>query len=137
MVTYSALAALLVAMIITILSITLFRKKGPWGSAWTFFLLLFLMLWTVSLYVRSFGPVYLGIAWFPLIIAGVMIALLLAAVLPDANQWRDESLRDTQTGKIRKEENPPARKVGKIYWVLIIALLIAIIVGMINPQMAM
>lgn len=138
MVTYSALAALLVAMLITIVSVSLFRRRGPWGSGWTMFLILFLALWAVSLYVRSFGPVYLGVAWFPIIIVGILLALLFAAVLPDANQWRDESLRESKTGRISKDDSEKgSAKAGKLYWVLIIFLVVSIIIGMINPQMAL
>ncbi|HYG01192.1 MAG TPA: hypothetical protein VD927_02050 [Chryseosolibacter sp.] len=138
MVTYSALAALLVAMLITIISVSLFRRRGPWGSGWTMFLVLFLVLWAVSLYVRSFGPIYLGVAWFPIIIVGILLALLFAAVLPDANHWRDESLRETKSGRIANPEGgKPNAKVGKLYWVLIIMLVVFIVMGMINPQMAL
>lgn len=135
-VTYSALAALVVALLLTVLSVVVFRKTGPWGSGWMLFVILFLALWTVSLYVRSLGPVYLGVAWFPMLIAGILLALLFAAVLPDANHWRDESIRDTPERKFARTYLRARSGVNKVYWVLIIFLVVAIIIGMMNPQMA-
>jgi hypothetical protein len=132
-------AALVVALVITAISVALGRR-GPWGSVWTFFLVMFLSLWIVAIYIRASGPVYFGIAWTPIFVAGILFALLLAAALPDANHWRDEILRDSDTGKVVELNNEPnlsIKPLGKFFWVLIILMVVAIIVGMINPQAAL
>jgi hypothetical protein len=133
------IAALLIALLITSVAALIFRKKGPWGTTWTFFLFLFLALWTVSIYIKNVGPVYWGIAWLPLLFAAVVIALLLVSIIPDANHWRDESLSDSKTSKVSsvKEISDVSRAHSGGFWVMIVILIIAIVLGMANPQMAL
>lgn len=134
------IAALLIALLITAISALIFRRTGPWGTAWTFFLFLFLALWTVSIYIRNVGPVYWGIAWLPLLFSAVVLALLLVTIIPSANRLRDESFTNAKTGnlnpaeKIRDSSEP---RSGRLFWILIVILIVAIVVGMVNPQMAL
>jgi amino acid transporter len=130
------ISALVVSVVITVIAVVAGRK-GPWGTAWTFFLILFLSLWIVSIYIRSVGPVYLGIAWVPIIIAGILLAVLLAAAIPDTN--RDQSLRDTQSSKVSQADEQDVRNtsVGRFFWILILLMITAIIIGMMNPQPAL
>ena len=135
------IAVLLIAWFITAIAALVFRRRGPWGTVWTFFLFLFLALWTVSIYIRNVGPVYWGIAWLPLLVSAIIFALLLVSIIPDANHWRDESLRDSETSKvssveeIRRTTSRPRH--GGLFWFMIVILIIAIVVGMVNPQMAL
>jgi hypothetical protein len=134
------IAALVIALFITAITALIFRKKGPWGTTWTFFLLLFLTLWAVSIYVRGVGPVYWGIAWLPLIIAGIILAVVLASVIPNANQLRDEVFTDSATSAARtpkKIREGSARRKANWFWIMIVILILAIMVGMVNPQMAL
>ncbi|HKZ38510.1 MAG TPA: hypothetical protein VJ184_12710 [Chryseolinea sp.] len=133
------IAALLIALLITAIAALIFRRRGPWGTAWTFFLFLFLALWTVSIYIKTVGPVYWGIAWLPLLFAAVVIALLLVSIIPDANHWRDESLSESKTnqGSSVKEIRDVSRAHSGGFWLMIIILIIAIVLGMANPQMAL
>ncbi len=135
------IAVLLMALFITAIAALVFRRRGPWGTVWTFFLFLFLALWTVSIYIRNVGPVYWGIAWLPLLVSALIFALLLVSIIPDANQWRDESLREPEASKvstveeIRRTTSRPGH--GGLFWLMIVILIIAIVVGMLNPQMAL
>jgi hypothetical protein len=132
-------AALIIALIITVIAAALGRK-GPWGAAWSLFLVLFLGLWLVTLFLRAVGPVYYGIAWVPLLIAGVLLALLLVAAIPDANHWRDASIRNTDSGKVgdvREDRQLSGSGVSGFFWVLIMLMVMAIIIGMLNPQAAL
>ena len=137
------IAAIVLALLITTIAALGFGKSGPWGSRWTFFLILVLALWTVSIYVRTIGPVYWNVAWVPLVFFALVMALLLIVIIPmpDANHWRDESIYDSQQRQVtyvkapaRDGTRPPA--MG-LFWGIVIALIIAIIVGMANPQMAL
>jgi hypothetical protein len=133
------LAALVVALLLTVISVAIGRR-GPWGASWAFFLVLFLALWMVAIYIPAAGPVYLGIAWLPIIIAGILLALLLAAAIPDVNHWRDESIRDTETSKVTGLDNKPdirQTRIGRFFWILILLMVAAIIIGMTNPQPAL
>lgn len=137
--TFSGLiAALVVAIVMTVIVVALGRR-GPWGSAWTFFLVIFLALWIVSIYIRSVGPVYYGIAWMPIIIAGTLLALLLAAAIPDANHWRDRNIRERKESPADSGEAAllPQTGAGRFFWILILLMIMAIIIGMTNPQPAL
>lgn len=130
---YSGLvAALLISAFLTVISVFLLRKKGPWGSAWTLFLVVFLTLWAVSIYLAPVGPIYQGVAWVPLIIAGILLTLLLIASMPGANEWRDESME-----KERAPKKVTEAKASKLFWILIVLLAMAVMIGMMNPQKAL
>jgi hypothetical protein len=130
---YSGLvAALVISAFLTIISVFLLRKKGPWGSAWTLFLVVFLGLWAVSIYLAPVGPTYQGVAWAPLLIAGVLLTLLLIASMPGANEWRDESM---EAERSPNKVTPP--KASRLFWILIVLLAIAVMIGMMNPQKAL
>jgi hypothetical protein len=129
---YSGLfAAALIALILTVVAVFFLGKRGPWGSIWTFFLVLFLTLCTVSIYVAPIGPVYWGVAWIPITIAGIIATILLIAAMPHPHADRDE----VHVGK--NTTDVPATPAGRFFWVLIILVIIAIVVGMLNPQSAL
>jgi hypothetical protein len=129
-------AAALIALILTVSSVFFLGKRGPWGSIWTFFLVLFLTLWTVSIYVAPIGPVYWGIAWVPLTIAGLIVAMLLIAAMPHATSGRDE-VSETVVPDVKPQPDSYGSRVGRFFWTLIILFVIAIMVGMLNPQRAL
>lgn len=130
---YSGLvAALLISFFLTIISVFLLRKKGPWGSAWTLFLVVFLALWAVSIYLAPVGPIYYGVAWAPLLIAGIILTLLMLVTMPGANEWRDESLEAKRPAKQHKQAT-----ASPLFWVIIILLVIAVMIGVFNPQKAL
>jgi hypothetical protein len=138
MTTYSGLfAAALIALILTVVSVFFLGKRGPWGSIWTFFLVLFLTLSTVAIYVAPIGPVYWGIAWIPITIAGVIITVLLIAAMPHPDNKRGLPNGDTDVTKVNSKTDFPTTPVGRFFWALIILFVIAIIVGMANPQVAL
>lgn len=127
-------AAALIALVLTVVSVFFLRKRGPWGSIWTFFLVLFLALCTVAIYVAPIGPVYWGIAWIPITIAGIIITILLLAAMPHherSDVSPTEKVSQTPTDKSR------VTPVGRFFWALIILFIIAIMVGMLNPQLAL
>ena len=128
------LAALVVAVVMTGIIVALGRK-GPWGTVWTFFLVLFLALWIVSLYVRAVGPVHFGIAWLPIVIGGLLLTVLLLAVVPDANFRRNERLQ--KEVEVDQSNELQSTGVGRFFWVLIFLMVAAIMIGMMNPQPAL
>jgi 1,4-dihydroxy-2-naphthoate octaprenyltransferase len=67
----------------------------------------------------------------------MLLAFLLAAAIPDANEWRDESIRDTETSKITDVTTRRSARGIKWYWILIAIMIMLILVGMINPQKAL
>jgi hypothetical protein len=136
-VAYSGLfAAALIALVLTITSVFFLGKRGPWGSIWTFFLVLFLTLWTVSIYVAPIGPVYWGVAWIPVVLAGIIVTALLIAAMPHNEKGYNE--REVDVAGVRNEpDRSSTHGAGKFFWVLIILFVAAIIIGMVNPQKAL
>jgi hypothetical protein len=131
-------AAALISLILTVVSVFFLGKRGPWGSIWTFFLVLFLTLCTVSIYVAPIGPVYWGIAWIPITIAGIIVTILLIAAMPHVPiDKRDKINKNTATTEIDIRSDFPGTPVGRFFWALIILFVIAIIIGMANPQLAL
>lgn len=127
-------AALLISLMLTIFSVVLLGRKGPWGSAWSFFLVLFLALWTISIYVAPAGPMYWGISWTPIIIAGILLALLLVASMPDSTSTKNKTDLNRE---LKEPVYVKATPVGRFFWVLIVLLAMAIMIGMLNPQKAL
>jgi hypothetical protein len=134
------IVALIIAIFITGLAALGIRRKGPWGSVWTFFLFTFLAMWTSTIYVRGVGPVYYGIAWLPLLFLSIILFVLL--VVPGANRFRDDAIGNA--GSMKVVSAPNANEVaranrvsptaGKFFWIMITLLIIAIILGIINPK---
>ena len=91
-----------------------FRRPGPWGIVW-FFLLVFLGAWAFGSWVQPVGPVAWGVAWVPILIAAVLIALIVAAVPPIDR-------RTTPAGG----EPSTASGAGTFFWLLVILLLIVV-----------
>ena len=133
---YSGLfAAALIALVLTVASVFFLGRKGPWGSMWTFFLVLFLTLSTVSIYVAPIGPVYWGIAWIPIVVAGIIVTLLLMAAMP--HPVHKDARGDSDASEVYAKPDFPVTPVGRFFWVLVILFVIAIIIGMANPQSAL
>jgi signal transduction histidine kinase len=137
MMNYGLFAALAIAFVLTAAAVLIFKRRGPWGAAWTFFLFLFLALWITSIYLPNVGPIYWGIAWVPILVVGTLLVFLLAAAIPGANEWRDESIRDGETSKITEVKTKQPSPGIRWYWILIAIMISLILVGMINPQKAL
>lgn len=130
------LAAIFIAVLIAAIFYYGFSSRGPWGSFWTFFLVLLLVIWAASLWTRPVGPVYWGVAWVPLFFVGLIFALLLAAI-PTADSTPEEEelvdrevvVEDPDIQRRREAEVASAAAIGWIFWVFILILFTAIIIG--------
>lgn len=74
--------AFLIAAFFVIVGVFAFDRRGPWGSGWSFFALLFLMTWAFGLWLVPFGPTAWGVAFIPFLMAGLFFAVLFAALPP-------------------------------------------------------
>jgi len=116
------LFALLVSVLLTaIFLLSLGRKESRQGFL-LFFLLVFLAAWAGGLWVTPVGPSVWGVYWVPFLFAGLMFALLLAATAPSR---RPRSLREA--AEQASQEEQVERAVGWLFWVLVAALVAAII----------
>lgn len=114
------LGALLIALILVGIFSLGFRQRGPWGSFWTFFLILFLLVWAISLWTAPVGPIFWHIAWLDLLFIGLVFAFLLTAVSSTAK--RDSKSEETEN----TEAVEMAVAVGVFFWLTALLLIIAI-----------
>ncbi|MBD3379001.1 MAG: hypothetical protein GF408_00870 [Candidatus Omnitrophica bacterium] len=113
---------LVIAGFLTILFAGVFRRVGPWESVFAFFIVLFLAIWAISLWLAPAGPVFLGVYWFPVIIIGFILALLLAASAPPRPpRTAEEAVEEAE------KEAAAERSIDALFWVLLVILLLAIL----------
>lgn len=120
------LFAAVFAVLLTLIFSTLFRRKGPWSRGLVFFLVVFLAAWAGGVWLVPFGPTLFGVTWLPFLIAGLFVALILAAALPP--QMTEEPSKK----KIVLEKRTDAveqKRFDAFFFLLIGALLIAVILG--------
>lgn len=117
--------ALFFALLLSALFIVLFRTKGPWSSVVIFFLVIFLATWAGGAWLAPFGPAPWGIPFLPFLLVGLVLALLLAAATPSAEEESTVELEDPK--EMREERATAARTLGLFFWVLIGTLLVIII----------
>jgi hypothetical protein len=103
-----------------------FKKTGPWGSFWSFILIIFLGTLFVDAWAEPLGPLYYGVAWFDLIFVGLIFAFFLAAATPRSPRKRDEQIIVEEAPA---ETGSAAAALGVFFWFLLIFFLIAIFFG--------
>jgi hypothetical protein len=132
------IGSLFIAVFITGIFYFALKSHGPWGSIWTFFFVVLLIIWAASLWLNPAGPVFLGVAWVPMLIIGFLVGLLFIALpkAPDSRQPFERNRRqENEIGDDPRElsgEPAPddtAIKVSGIFWVLILALFFAVLLG--------
>ena len=140
MIIIDLILALIIALILTSLLVPLGRfhsprtgERGLIGFVFILFLL-FVFTWAGGLWVAPFGPVIFGVTWMPFVLAGLILALILAAVLPRREPPRSEHFREgaseDKCNAVRREEHREAEEarvaIGLSFVVAVIALLLAI-----------
>ncbi|HSH53060.1 MAG TPA: hypothetical protein VK982_15140 [Bacteroidales bacterium] len=108
------------ALLIGAIFYYLFRSSGPWGSFWSFLLILILAGIAANVWISPVGPYYQGVAWFPVLFVILLFALLIAAATPS---------RRTRIESEAERVEPEAVALGGFFWILMIFLFIAVIWG--------
>lgn len=125
------LAIVIFALVIGSLFFFGFKRTGPWGSFWSFILILFLGMWIVDIWVSPYGPQYYGIAWLDLLLVGLLLAFLLAAATPTTYvppEGRD--ITDAELVKIQQREMsrwPTA--IGVFFWIMLLFFISLVLIG--------
>jgi hypothetical protein len=86
---------------------------------------LFLGTWAGGLWITPFGSPWLGVYWMPFLVAGLFVALLVAAT--DQSSRRSYERKETEPDHV--EHAALATAFGLLFWILIMALAIAIVAG--------
>ncbi len=124
------IGAILIAILVGSVFYYLFKSRGPWGSAWTFFLVLFVGIWFLAALTDPVGPVYWQVAWFDFLFFGLLFALILTAATPSS---ADRERMRVYYSNLKKEEvDAPsaAVAVGIWFWIMIFIFFITGIVAM-------
>lgn len=106
-----------------------FKRTGPWGGFWIFLLLLFLVAWAARLWVLPVGPVFWGFGWIATIFVVIIFALLVAAASGTANRPGEGMVVEKISAEGRTEETRPALGFGIFFWMLMLILVFAILMG--------
>jgi hypothetical protein len=122
------LFALIVAVLLTLVFAFGLSRGASLVSWWAFFMLIFLLAWAAGLWLAPAGPVAWNVAWLPILITGILVALLLAAVAPPRRP----------RGGASSEPRPPVPPPGgpardadlnAFFWILVAGFLIVIVLG--------
>lgn len=118
------LFAMTIALMITIVFAVAFKTRGPWGSVWAFFLIIFLAVWAASLWVNPAGPEVFGYSLIPIALVGVIFALIIASSVSTGSQAEIKS----------PSSDPSLRKsnfsgFSVYFWLTLLMLSIIIIFG--------
>jgi len=102
-----------------------FKVSGPWRSFWAFMSILVLAGIIAVAWLAPFGPQIYGVSWLGVLFFILFFALILAAVTPPRKEFEGreptrEELRSERVGLIA---------LGTFFWILIIAMAVAAIVG--------
>ncbi len=106
-----------------------FKTSGPWGTLWSFLLILILAGIAASGWLEPTGPVYRDVAWVPVLFVVFIFALILAAATPvyeSPEVTRAEEIPETPPPR---SEDRAAVALGVFFWILLIALLVAALWG--------
>ncbi len=118
---------ILLALLVGSFFYYIFKYTGPWGSFWTFILILILGGMAAAVWIEPFGPPIYNVAWAPILIVIFLFALFLAAATPSryrTGYQREESIAEPG------EKEAPALAVSAMFWIFLTGLMIAILIGL-------
>jgi small-conductance mechanosensitive channel len=119
---YEIVAALVMALVITIFFSAVLRHKGPWGAVWLVFVTIFLASWAGYLWINPFGPMVLGVSIAPIFVVGLIFAFILAAVSVPQPRFKRKTPET-------EEADSATVAIGIFFWIVLIILIVAIAAG--------
>lgn len=124
---FAFVVALVLALILIPLTASHRGREGTsaGGAILFFFLILFLATWAGGLWLEPMGPTLWGGYWLPFLLVGFFVALLLAATA-EPSRHRPLEKRELPTAETQ-EAATAAMVFGVMFWVLLLALLAAVI----------
>jgi uncharacterized membrane protein YbhN (UPF0104 family) len=131
-----AIVTILLALSVGAIFHFVFKVTGPWGSLWTFLLVLILVGVAAAIWIPPIGPYYWDIAWIPIIFVIFLFAILLAAATPtkeDEHRYEKQRKVEEASPYPNKSGNgtevATAAALGGFFWLLLILILIVILIG--------
>jgi hypothetical protein len=118
------LFTIIIAFIVGALFYYIFKSTGPWGTFWSFMVILILAALAGSFWVNPVGPVFLNVAWIPVFFVVFVFALLMAAASPPAKNKKDAYAESRPS-----EDEAGALAIGGFFWILMSIMLIIALMG--------
>jgi hypothetical protein len=109
-------AALLFGLVIVYSLSRTFGTNGPWGSFPAFWAIVVLFAWTAGVWLRPYGPLWIGISWMPIVFVGFLSAMLLAAISSRNAPHFYKNKRGSVAAETQKAD------VDIFFWILIFCL---------------
>lgn len=124
---WETLFVILAALVVGVIFYYLLKLSGPWGSFWSFLLILILAGLAAAAWITPAGPVVYNIAWFPTLFTILLFAILLAAATPS----RRERTRTTATQRHVEDTEGGLAFVtlSAFFWIFLLFLLMAALLG--------
>ena len=126
---FQILTAVILALLVGSFFYYVFKYTGPWGSFWTFILVLILAGFAASVWIEPFGPALYSVAWAPILFVILLFALLLAAATPSGYRTgyhKEENIPEPG------EKQAPVLAISALFWVFMAGLLIATFIGILR-----
>jgi len=112
------LLTILTALLIGVLFYYVFKTTGPWGSLWTFLLILVIAGLASAAWIEPVGPVVYDVAWVPVLFVILLFALLLAAATPLYPERTERA--EIEAGAEPPERENAAVALGMFFWIFIL-----------------
>ena len=118
---YSILFALILSFI--------FKRHapGPFGGVLYFFAIMFFFTLAIGAWIHPVGPMFRNVPWLGILGGAFLIMLLIAELLPHKEKAVYIKKRADLIKEENKDEEVLEKEFGILIWVIIIALIIAII----------
>jgi uncharacterized membrane protein len=128
MLIYDAIAAFVVALIVSALFVLFTRRRGRrTGFVWLF-LIVFLATWSGGVWIEPIGPSLWGIYWISFFLVGIVVALIMVVF---SYQKPPMGRHETLAMLERMEERERLREATYVtlslfVWLLLIAFVVAL-----------
>jgi len=124
-----AIAAFLVAIIVSALYVLFTKRRGRRTGIIWLFLIVFLATWSGGVWLKPIGPALWGIHWLSFLFVGIVVGLIMAVF---SYQKPPMGRQETLAMLERMEEREMLREATYItlslfVWILLIALVVAVI----------
>ena len=126
------LAVGLAALFFTSISLFVFRHRGPWGSYWSSLVIMMLGLWAAQVWIEPMGPVYGGVAWLPLLLAGIYLSVLLMPTESPHQEYDPLGRPENKLQKARaqqRKEDQTFRVLNASFWLLLLVFAVIVVLG--------
>ena len=127
MILIDILFAIIAASIFTILFSVVIGRRGPWESNLLFFFLVFLGAWAGGLWLKPIEPAVNGLYLINYLIAGFILALLIAATGPMAERNKRQKVELKTDEELQEEKK--SKRIDVLLSLLIFLLILIIISG--------